>query len=206
MSEGDFFDTDAKRAVAASVQLAEAKTSAEVVVAVRPRSGQYGVLAYHFGLALAAITVGYLLLVPAVYSVEAIALDGVLAFLLGALLAANFDTLRRGLARRSTLDANVNAAARAAFFDLGISRTTGRTGVLVYVSLFERRALALCDIGIDAHRLGASFQAASLDLDHAIQRRNLGDFLGALESLGAVLGALYPRSSDDVNELSDEVQ
>src|SRR4051812_27239525 len=117
MSERDFFSDEAKRATAASVRSAEAQTSAEIVVAVRKSSGRYGVLAYHFGLGLSALVVSYLLLAPAVYSAFAIALDGIIAFGLGALLAANLDTLQRLLSRTSTLAANVNSAARAAFFD-----------------------------------------------------------------------------------------
>jgi putative membrane protein len=206
MSEGDFFSDDAKRSTAESVRCAEACTSAELVVAVRKRSGQYGVLAYHFGLGCAALVVAYLLLAPTVYSVGAIALDGLLAFALGAVLAANFDSLQRALSRERTLSANISGAARAAFFDLGISRTSGRNGVLVYVSLFERRCLVLTDIGIDEAQLGPAFPAARRELSRTIERRDLQAFRHALESLGPVLGSAHPRSEDDVNELPDEVQ
>jgi len=206
MSEADFFSDEAKRATAESVRAVEAQTSAEVVVAVRPRSGQYGVLAYHFGVGLAAVVVLGLLVVPSVYSVAEIAINGVLAFTIATLLAANFDTLLRALSRAQTLDANVNGAARAAFFDLGISRTSGRNGLLVYVSLFERRCLVLSDIGIDVGALDSGWQAATAGLEAAIQRRDLSAFKAALESMGPVLGRLYERREDDVNELPDEVQ
>jgi putative membrane protein len=206
MSESDFFSDEAKRAAAASVRRVEAQTSAEVVVAVRKRSGHYGVLAYHFGIGLAALVVSYLLVAPAVYSVGAIALEGLLAFALGTVLAANFDTLRRALSRRGTLDGNTNSAARAAFFDLGISRTSGRNGLLVYVSLFERRCVVLTDIGIDWKQLGPGWSTASGQLEQAVKRRDLQAFQQALESLGPVLGRVHPRSEDDVNELPDEVQ
>jgi putative membrane protein len=206
MSEGDFFGEDAKRETAASVKGVEACTSAELVVAVRKRSGRYGVLAYHFGIGLAALVVGFLLVSPAVYSVAAIAIEGILAFGLGALLAANFDTILRLLSRPSTLDSNVNGAARAAFFDLGISRTSGRNGILVYVSLFERRCVVLTDLGIDPAALEPGWSAARRELELAVKHRQLPAFQRALQSWGPVLGSVLPRSADDVNELSDEVQ
>jgi putative membrane protein len=206
MSEGDFFSSEAKQRTTESVRRVEAQTSAEVVVAVRKRSGRYGVLAYHFGLGLAALVIVYLLVVPTEYSVGAIAIDGLLAFTLGALLAANFDTLLRALSRRATLRDNLARAARAAFFDLGISRTSGRNGLLVYVSLFERSCVVLTDIGIDVATLGAGWAAASQDLQSALKRRDLQAFYVALESLGPVLSVAHPRSEDDVNELPDEVQ
>jgi putative membrane protein len=206
MSEGDFFSDVAKRATAQSVRNAEAATSAEVVVAVRKRSGNYGVLAYHFGLGAAAAVVLYLLAVPREYSVGAIVLDGALAFLLGALLAANFDTLLRALSLNQTLQHHVGTSARAAFFDLGISRTSGRSGVLIYVSLFERRALVLADIGIDVAALEPEWSTALRNLEQAVKRRDLAAFGKAVESLGPALGRAYPRRADDVNELPDEVQ
>ncbi len=206
MSEGDFFSDEAKRASVASVRSVEAQTSAEVVVAVRKRSGHYGVLAYHFGLGLAALVVLLLLVSPRVYSVGAIALEGLLALLLGVGVAASFDTLRRALSRSTTLDANVNAAARAAFYDLGISRTSGRNGILVFVSLFERRCVVLTDIGLDPAALEPGWLAANSALAGAVKRRDLKAFQGALESLGPVLGRAHPHSDDDVNELPDEVQ
>jgi putative membrane protein len=148
----------------------------------------------------------YLLVAPTVYDVGAIAIEGLLAFALGTVLAANLDTLRRVLSRSATLAENTSGAARAAFFDLGISRTSGRNGLLVYVSLFERRCVVLTDIGIDVQQLGPGWQAAGSELERAVKRRDLQAFRQALESLGPVLGRVHPRSEDDVNELPDEVQ
>jgi putative membrane protein len=206
MNERDFFSDEAKRGTKASVQSAESQTCAEIVVAVRKASGRYGVLAYHFGLGLAALVVSYLLLVPEEYSSFAIALDGIVAFALGALLAANVDTLRRALSRSSTLDENVNRGARAAFFDLGISRTSGRHGVLVYASLFERRCLVLTDIGVDPARLGARWGASRSELSDSVKRRDLAAFQRAITALGPALCDAHPHAADDVNELPDEVQ
>ena len=206
MSEADFFSAEAKRASAASVKVVEAQTSAEVVVAVRARSGRYGVLAYHFGLGCSALVVLYLLVAPSVYDIGAIALDAVLAFVLGVLISIRFETLLRALSRRATLTSNVEGAARAAFFDLGISRTSGRSGLLVYVSLFERRCVVLTDIGLNAAALEPGWLAATGALGGAVKARNLSAFCAAVESLGPVLCRLYPRSQDDVNELPDEVQ
>jgi putative membrane protein len=206
MSQGDFFSDEAKRTTAAAVRSAEAETCAEIVVAVRKSSGRYGVLAYHFGLGLSALVVAYLLLAPAVYSAFAIALDGIVAFALGSLLAANFDTVRRTLSRPSTLDANVNGGARAAFFDLGIARTSGRHGLLVYVSMFERRCVVLTDIGVAPAQLGSRFHDSERELASAVKRRDLPAFQRAVAQLGVVLGQAHPRATDDVNELPDEVQ
>jgi putative membrane protein len=206
VAEADFFRDEAKQSTARSVKAVEAQTSAEVVVAVRRRSGDYRVAAYHFGFFVGGLVIAYLLVAPQVFSVGDIALDGALGFGLGLLLAYNVGALLRLLVREGPLTKAVEAAARGAFFDLGISRTSGRNGLLVFVSTFEQRALVLADIGIDVAALGPKWSDACAALSSAVKRRDLPAFERTLESLGPLLGAAMPRSADDVNELPDEVQ
>jgi putative membrane protein len=206
VAEADFFRDAAKQSTARSVKHVEAETSAELVVAVRRRSGDYRVPAYHFGFFLAGVVVVYLLLAPQVFSVGDIALDGALAFGLALALAHNVSALLRALAREKRLSKNVADAARVAFYDLGISRTSGRNGILVFVSTFEQRALVLVDVGIDVATMGPEWSEACQALSRAVKDRDVAAFERALESLGPILGASLPRSVHDVNELSDEVQ
>lgn len=206
MSEKDFFRDDAKRRAAAAVKVVESQTSAEIVVAVRRRSGDYRAPAYHFGLAVMGLVVGYLLVTPAPFPVGAIALDGFVAFLAALLLALNLDWLARLLVRSSRFAANVNQAARAAFYDLGISRTAARNGILVFVSTFERSCAVVPDVGVDTAALGEDWEAKCTELRHALRRFDLSAFLAALEGLGPILGTRMPRATDDINELPDEVQ
>jgi putative membrane protein len=206
VAEADFFRDATKQSTARCVKNVEALTSAEVVVAVRRRSGDYRVAAYHFGFLLGSLVVLYLLLAPQVFSVGDIALDGALGFGLGLALAYNISPLLRLLVRRGPLAKSVAEAARVAFYDLGISNTSGRNGLLVFVSTFEERALVLTDIGIDVAALGSKWQGSCAALESAVKKRDLAAFERALEGLGPILGELMPRTADDVNELSDEVQ
>lgn len=206
MAEADFFKLEAKASTARSVRSIEAHTSAEVVVAVRRRSGEYRPAAYHFGFGLSALVVLYLLLTPDLHSVGAIALDAALGFGIGLVLALNIGPLLRVLVRARALEQNAGNAARVAFFELGISRTTARTGVLVFVSTFERRVVVLPDIGVDVLALGPAWPACCAELTRAVRARDLPAFERALESMGPILGARMPRSTNDVNELADEVR
>jgi putative membrane protein len=206
VAEADFFRDAAKQSTARSVKNVEARTSAEVVVAVRRRSGDYRVAGYHFGFFVGGAVVLYLLLAPQVFSIGDIALDGGLGFGFGLALAYNVSALLRVLVREPRLAKSVEDAARVAFYDLGISRTSGRNGVLVFVSTFEQRALLLTDIGIDVAALGPRWGEACAALSSAVKARDLRAFEQALESLGPILGVTMPRSADDVNELPDEVR
>ncbi len=206
MSEQDFYRAEARRRAAAAVRAVEARTSAELVIAVRRRSGDYRADAYHLGFGAMGLVVGTLLFVPQTFSVGAILLDGFVAFLGASLLARNLDSITRRLVRRTRRQANVDLAARAAFQELGISRTVGRNGVLVFVSTFERACAVIPDVGVDVMALGEPWEAAIGDLRAAVRRADFSAFLAAFERLGPILGTAMPRAQDDVNELPDEVQ
>lgn len=206
VAEADFFRDEAKQSTAECVKKIELQTSAEVVVAVRRRSGDYRLVAYHFGFVIAALVVVYLLLAPQLFSIAAMALDAGIAFVLATLLARGVDACLRLLLREARLAKAVAEAARVAFFDLGISRTSQRSGVLVFVSTFERRVLVLPDVGLDVGRLGAAWQTACDALSTAVRARDLPTFQRELAALGPLLAELSPRAEGDVNELPDEVQ
>lgn len=206
MSEMDFFREEGKRRAASTVEAVEEQTSAEVVISVRRRSGNYRVFAYNFGFALWAGVTAYLLITPRVYSLGAIALDGVAAFFLGALIASNVDRLLRAVTPKKTRKANVETAAKVTFFDLGISRTRGRNGILVFVSTFERTVAVTTDLGVDVASLGNGFDEARRAMEDAVVRLDFDEFLAGVKQMGPPLGQAMPRTADDINELSNEVQ
>jgi putative membrane protein len=70
-------------------------------------------------------------------------------FVLGALASAH-TPLRRWLTSASRRNRQVAEAAAVAFLDEGVMLTEGRTGVLLYWSLLERRVQILADGGVHA--------------------------------------------------------
>jgi putative membrane protein len=98
----------------------------------------------------------------------------------------------------------VAARARETFFDKRIHHTSDATGLLVYVSLFEHRAVVLGDQNV-MDKLGQDF------LDRLCQQLTAGFRQGkpletmcaVIASAGEELAGPFPRSTDDVNELED---
>ncbi|WP_394844503.1 hypothetical protein LZC95_46550 [Pendulispora brunnea] len=201
-----FFGGDAKARTSAAVKAVEACTSAEIVVAARRSSGNYRAADYHAGFVLMGVLVAYMLVSPTVFTLGTIALEGVCAFAIGAFLSAKVSVVRRWLVRKSTLADNVLRAGRAAFYELGISNTSGRNGILVFVSAFERTCVIVPDLGIRPDQLGAEYRLACDRLERATYQLDFNAFVIALEQLGPVLGKAMPRREDDINELPDEVQ
>ncbi len=121
------------------------------------------------------------------------------------MLSAAAPPVRRLFTTARRIEDTVRAAARAAFYDNGVLRTRGRTGMLVYVSLFERRVELVPDVGIDQAALGAEWTEAKARLAVAVRRTDVDTFLTTIAAMGPLLGRALPRADDDVNELPDEV-
>ena len=184
----------------------EKRTGAELVVTVGARSGHYGHADALFGAlcSLSVLLVYYFHPAPLPDDVSLAAT--ILCYPAGMLLARTISPLRRLLCRRRLLRDNLRREARARFVDQGIGNTVGRTGVLVYVSRFERGAEVVTDTGIPVETMAPAWQHAVRALDEASRRGRISDFLVALDKLGDALAAAVPRATDDRNELPDEVR
>jgi putative membrane protein len=206
MGLGAFTGQTAKAEVAAAIRAIESATSAEVVVAVRPASGHYRHTDYLVGFAFAFAALIVFLFDPEhEFSLEWMPVDTLIAFAIGTVLSAGLSPVRRLLTSRKLMRSNARTASRGAFVDLGISRTSGRTGILVFVSTFERCIEVVPDIGVDMSVLGPGFADAVARLDAAVRRGpDFSKFVEALRLLGPVLAQALPRGADDVNELPDE--
>jgi len=87
-----------------------------------------------------------------------------------------------------------------------LARTEGRTGVLLFVSLLERRALVLADEGIHA-KVGAEHWTRTNDLVLAGVRRGelRAGLVAGIESAGALLAEHFPSPDGARNEIPDRV-
>jgi putative membrane protein len=92
-------------------------------------------------------------------------------------------------------------------FRIGAERRThGRTGILIYLSMRERRAEIVADEAIatrvDPEVWGEAMDAMLADL----KRGRIADGMAsAVERVGAVLADHFPRAVDDTNELPDRL-
>lgn len=192
------FDQALRDQIVAAVREAESRTAAEIVVVARARSGTYRDAHFAFGFAVAVATLTALFYLPTVFPYWLFPIDVVVSFAVGSLLAATIGPLGRALVPHGRLDAQVTEGAHAAFFAGGVSRTSGRWGVLVYVSVFEQRARVVADIGVDANLE----QATAAIQEGARDPSRLPD---GIRALGAALAQSLPRSADDRNELPDAI-
>ena len=205
MGRRGFGAPEARERLARAVKDVEGRTSAEVVVAVRRRSGDYAAADLTFGLVLAAGALLAIYGLPHAFDDAAFVLDPALFFVLGFFACRHFPALRRVLTPRARRDEKVRTAARAAFVDLGVGRLAKRNGILVFVSLLEKTVEVVPDVGVDVVALGPPWREGLTRLAASpVAAAPLDAFDDALRSLGPVLQRVLPHQADDVNELPDE--
>jgi putative membrane protein len=207
MSERSFYEERAKREARAVVEGIEAQTSAEIVVCLRGASDTYRDVDYLFGFLVSLGALMAMLFGGHPFSPASFPLGLVAGFLSGAVASANVAQIRRLLVFPGRKAAAVSLAARGAFHDQGVTRTHARTGILLYVSMFERRVEVLLDVGINSRNLGHEWKAAVTALEGSLSPHpDIDRFLAAVRALGPILGRALPRAADDVNDLPEEVR
>ncbi|MFC0203746.1 TPM domain-containing protein [Novosphingobium soli] len=100
----------------------------------------------------------------------------------------------------------VHDRAQRAFRIGAERRTTGRTGILIYLSMREHRAEIVADEAI-ATKVdpGVWGDAMSAMLAELRQGRTADAMIAAVGQVGAVLAAHVPRREGDINELPDRL-
>jgi putative membrane protein len=85
-------------------------------------------------------------------------------------------------------------------------RTTGRTGVMIYLSMAEHRAEIVADESIAAKVSAEVWGEAMGDMLAHIRKGQIAEGLAAgIRDVGFVLAEHFPRGTDDINELPDRL-
>ena len=218
-----FTDAD-RKTVSAAIAAAEASSNGEIVAVATPLSDPYHDVALHWALVpLFAVlawaawrptalvwwydflfggwqpdpTLGQLFTLLMVFAA--------LKFTV-ALLILKWMPLRLALTPGATKHRRVRRRAVTVFRAAAEKRTVGRTGILIYLSMGERRAEIVADEAIlkvtDDQTWGEAMAAL---LEHVREGRPGEGICAAIERVGGVLAEHFPRSAGDTNEIPDKL-
>jgi putative membrane protein len=217
--------TEAERqAVSDAVKAAEAGTSGEIVTVVADRSDSYhdaglhhAVLAIFAALAAFAAWPDFYLRVLALASggwVHEPSLMRVLTVLwvvlamlfLAVRYGLNYMPLRLWLTPKATRRRRVRRRALELFKVGTEARTTGRTGILIYLSLGEHMAEIVADRAIYTLVPDTEWGDAMAALIKDVRDGRIADgMIAAVGQVGAILASHLPRGDGDVDELPDRL-
>jgi putative membrane protein len=198
-----FSDQECQR-IAAAISAAERKTSGEIVAVVTASSESYQYVPFLWA-ALAALIVPWPLIHFTWITVQWIYLVQLIVFLV--LLALLWPkTIRTALVPQSVRHAHAHRRAMEQFLVQNLHTTSGRTGVLIFVSVAEHFAEILADTGIDARVPAGTWQEIVDTLTREIAVGHPADgFVQAIERVGHHLAQHFPPGTHDPDELPNHL-
>lgn len=197
------FDEAACDNLAQCVKEIEASTDAELVIIIRARSGSYAHTDYLFGFILSFIILLFVLFSPIAFHPIWIPIDVAIAFAAGAFIRSRSNFLRRLFSTERYRSKVARTAAAAMFYEAGIANTNGEMGVLIYLSLLERKLELIADRGV-LRKVPAQEWNREVGELHLI-----GDtpepkaFMNAIKEFGSLLTSHVPATGENPNELPD---
>ena len=210
------FTDDERERIRQAVAEAETRTAGEIVPYVVRQSGDYDVATWRAASALAVLA-GIGALAAAwlndgwgwgwLYSAWALALVMTGGGVAGALLTL-LDPVRRAFAGAELLDVTVHRRSAVAFLEEEVFDTRDRTGILLFVSLFEHRIEVVGDVGINAKVEQGEWEEVVALIRNGVVGRSLAD--GLVAAIARCGDLLHRRGvavrPDDTDELPDDVR
>jgi putative membrane protein len=202
VSAKEMFTPEERERIEAAVRQVEQRTSGELVPLVVDESYDYPrteiVGAGFFSLATAT-TLSWGFFAESLWHFLWLFAAGYLIF---RLLIRNLPWLRRRLIHPAEIKAEVEEKAAVSFFELGLCHTRDRTGVLILISLFERRVHVLADRGINDAVPDNYWDGIVQTITSGIKRgETCAALCAAIETCGQLLEERFPAKADDTDEL-----
>ena len=210
--------------VSAAISAAEGNTAGEILAVVTDYSDRYHDVALHWSVLVLVAVLAWAAACPSCLEFWWDAIVGgwhtapsvreLLTFLLflavakftAVLLILRYMPLRLFLTPGNTKTRRVRRRALTVFKAAAERRTAGRTGILIYVSMGEHRAEIIGDEAITSVTTPETWGEAMADLlAHVRQGRVADGMVAAIEEIGVVLSAHFPRSAEDKNEIPDKL-
>jgi len=217
-----FFSEQERKLVEDAVTKAESKTSGEIVPVIATQSGRYDRSEDLFGFFLALIIFGAVWC----FFQDALPLDGdweqgihlvinlpvslgilVAGYFLGIILASWFPVLRQPFIPNREMREEVEKAAAEAFQKFRLRRTRDATGVLIYISLYERMVRVMGDDAISQKLDQNNWNDVCQTVLKGFTEKRVAEGLQeAILKCGNLLEKHFPIQPGDVDELSNELK
>ncbi len=202
ISAADFFSSDEQQRIETAVKAAEMTTSGEIVPMVVDASYEYPRAELIAGVSM-ALACG--LLGSWAFGGESIwwfLPIFLVSFLVFFFLVRSCPALKRKLIHPDELTAETREKALVAFLEQGLHETRDKTGILILISLFERRVVVLADSGINAKVPEHTWDEVVAMVLAGLKEGNACEALcAAVTRCGELLSENFPRKTDDTDEL-----
>ncbi len=211
-----FLSESEKEKIIESVKKVENVTSGEIVPMVVSSSYNYPLAevkgAAFFSIPI-AIALTYLVVQQSLlmeyfphlyYSMWMFLGIGIVLYILTYLLLRNIPSLKRMFITDAEIDEEVQEAAVTSFFRNGLYLTRDKTGVLIFISVFEHRVWVLADTGINEKVDKKVWDEIVQHIVKGIKEKRQGEAIcEAITRVGEILKEHFPVRHDDKDELDN---
>lgn len=178
----------------------------EVVVLIKPRSGNYDDVPLGLGANLSMLMFSYLFLVDTHFDSYQVYFMTLAAFGSGMLSGWALPFMQRLLAGKQRKQRNVEIMARALFQKGGLHHTSTKVGTLIYVSLLEKMVYIVADRGAQMAIPEEEWQTINTSLASIFKAKNPPEaLLIELAKCRDIFHQYIPALENNINELPDDL-
>ncbi len=201
-----YFSEAEQELIRQAVQAAEADTSGEIATMVVDESDRYPEAELSAALFIATMVSLVLAVLTEHVTIWSYIPMAMLFFIPGRFLVQRFPRLKLPFAGRRRIAEEVHQRAVRAFFEKGLYRTRHETGVLIFMSMLERKVWILGDRGINERIDPTSWQVMAGELAEGLATGKGCDALcSVIAKCGTELSRHFPHHQGDANELPDQL-
>ena len=203
--------------IEASVKEAETRTSGEIVPFIVDRSASYPVASWRGGAIFGLVGLMTVVLLGQFYqgwslgwlfTVGGTGFAAIVCAALGVLLVRSVSKIERLFAGSTAISQAVRDRSMRAFVEEEVFETRDRSGILIFISLFEHRVEVVGDSGINASVQPDDWVHVVEDILLGIRAGKMAE--GIVKAINRCGGLLVEKGveikDDDSNELSDSVR
>lgn len=211
---------DALEQIKEAITKAEKNTSGEICIALTAESSSYSFWELNAALCTSfALFVCIFPMAPQIYSwlekifwgtepwyLLAFYVITCAAFTFFLYLLFNIPWIDRLVIPKKVMKKAVTARAMRHFTEGGVYCTKEHSGVLIFISWFEKEVRILADKGISQKISGDLWKIIADELTENLSKGNIKDaFVNSIEKCGALLAENYPAVQEKTNQLNDDL-
>lgn len=201
-----FFRDEEREMVRRAVAEAEAKSSGEIAVTVVRESERYREAEKLGALLLAGLLAVIVSIATGHVSIWSYIPFVCVFFFPSLWLFRRFPRLKLSFAGPRRQVEAVRERALATFYEKELHRTRDESGILIFISILERKVWILGDHGINQRIKPGHWHALAREVAAGVRSGQAAETLcRVIATIGDELARHFPRREDDVNELPDEL-
>ncbi len=200
------FDEKFKTKLYQTIEDIENNSLVEVVAMIKANSGNYRDVSFFTGAVVLFLAYTYFMFAPTIFDVYLIYFMTIIAFVIGFALVEFIPPIKKVLSGKKRKEKNVEVYSRAIFQKGGMRHTKEKIGVLIYVSLFEKKIKIVADRGAKTMVPAEEWDKIKTDFQEVFNASDFQTaFLEKLKNCQTIFSKYIPPVEDDINELPDDL-